>query len=108
MGTLESINDNQFQEKILNSNGVVIIDFWAEWCAPCKALTPKLEQIEAEYKGAVKVFKCNTDENIGLASQYMVTSIPTLLFFKDGNISGSIIGNTRQQKIINKIEGLLD
>ena len=107
MGNLKSINADQFKEKVLDNPGVVVLDFWAEWCGPCHALTPKLEQLQEQFAGQVEIFKCNTDENHQLASQYMITSIPTLLFFKGSEPQGSIIGNVKTDKIADKIEDLI-
>ena len=78
------VTDASFEQDVLNSAEPVVVDFWAEWCGPCKQIAPALEEIASELKGKVKVVKINVDENPGVASQYGIRSIPTLLAFKGG------------------------
>ncbi len=80
----KGISDSEFQEQVLDSTGLVLIDFWAPWCAPCKMLIPIIDQLSKEMKSTVKIFKMNIDKNPESASKFRVRSIPTLMLFKDG------------------------
>ncbi len=101
------INADTFEQEVLKSELPVVIDLWAPWCGPCKALTPILESAAADYEGKVKVVKLNIDESPTIAAQYQVMSIPTLLFFKDGNVESQVIGLVGKDKIASKIEAML-
>lgn len=81
-----------FQNDVLQSNEPVVVDFWAEWCGPCKMIAPSLEEISAEMDGKVKIAKVNIDENPELAAQYGVRSIPTLMLFKGGEVADMKVG----------------
>jgi thioredoxin 1 len=87
-----NVTDADFQKEVLEAQGLVIVDFWAEWCTPCKMLGPIIEELAEEYLGKVKVFKLNVDENSETASKYQVLSIPVVKFFKDGKLVDNIIG----------------
>lgn len=95
---------SEFEEKVLQSDVPVLVDFWAEWCGPCKAIGPSVEQIAAEYSGRAKVFKVDVDAHGDLASQYGVMSIPALLVFKGGKVVDQMVGAGPKQAIA----GLLD
>ena len=101
------ISVDTFEQEVLKSEIPVVIDLWAPWCGPCKALTPTLESVAADYEGKIKVVKLNIDENPSIAAQYQVMSIPTLLFFKDGNVESQVIGLVGKDKIVSKIEAML-
>ena len=96
-----------FEQEVLKSEIPVVIDLWAPWCGPCKALTPTLESVATDYEGKVKVVKLNIDDNPSIAAQYQVMSIPTLLFFKDGKVESQVIGLVGKDKIARKIEAML-
>jgi thioredoxin 1 len=98
------VTSADFEEKVLNSKGVVLVDFWAEWCPPCRALTPLLEQVAEEAKDKATLYKLNTDENQDIAMNYHIVSIPTVKFFKDGKEVENIVG--LQQKGV--YHGLID
>ncbi|HXC37153.1 MAG TPA: thioredoxin [Candidatus Acidoferrales bacterium] len=87
-----TLTQENFETEVLKSPKPVLVDFWAEWCGPCKMIGPLLDELAAEYDGKVKIGKINTDEQQQLASQYGISSIPTLLFFKNGQVVNQMIG----------------
>ena len=101
-------NEENFQKEVLESVVPVMVDFYADWCGPCKMVSPIVEQLAEEYTGALKVGKVNVDENMNLASQYRIMSIPAIMFFKNGEVVDQIIGAVPKQQLIDKIEGLIE
>ena len=87
-----TLTDGNFSEQVLKSSTPVVVDFWAEWCGPCKMLAPVLDELAGEYDGKVKIGKVNIDEFQQLAINYGINSIPTLLFFKNGQVADQVIG----------------
>lgn len=106
MANLENVNKDSFGESVLNSSKPVVVDFWAEWCGPCKALGPVLEEIAQEMGETAKVVKVNVDEAGDLAQQYGIRGIPTLIFFKDGEVKATLVGNQPKSEIIRSINSL--
>jgi thioredoxin 1 len=98
-----NIGDSQFETEVLKSDKLVLLDFWAEWCGPCKALGPKLEEIAGELGEKVKIVKINIDENKETAQKYGIRSIPTMILFKDGKDKEMLTGNLPKDDIVNKI-----
>ncbi len=101
------ITDKTFHSEVLSSPGPVIVDCWAPWCGPCHMVAPVLEQLASEYSGRVKIVKLNVDENPKTASQYSIQSIPTMLFFKNGELVNTSIGALPKNEIEKHLKVLL-
>jgi len=93
--------------EVLKANGLVMIDFWAVWCGPCRMIAPTVEELAKEYAGKVKVLKLNTDENPDIASRYKIMGIPTLMFFKSGEKVDQIVGAVPKPQLKAKLDSLL-
>jgi thioredoxin 1 len=100
--------DFNFEQEVLKSEVPVLVDFWAPWCGPCRAVAPVVEQIANDYNGQLKVVKVNTDDNQDIAIKYGIRSIPTLGIFKDGKIVDGIIGAVPKQMIESKVKPFLN
>ena len=100
------INETNFETEVLQSGQPVLVDFWADWCGPCKMLAPVLDEIAVEQTGRVKVAKVNIDHNPALAARFGIQSIPTLLYFADGKVRNQTIGVAGKKAIIAKLEAL--
>lgn len=106
MSNALNVNKDNFEAEVIKSEQPVIVDFWAEWCGPCKALAPILDEISSEVTGA-KVVKVNVDESGELAQQYGIRGIPTLIFFKDGEVKSTLVGNQPKAEILKNINDLV-
>lgn len=104
---MEVIITNQNFEQVLSSSLVVVVDFWATWCGPCRMLAPTLEEVAEEMDGRAVVAKCNIDQERDLAMQYRIMSIPTLIYFKNGVAVDKTVGVVSKEEIITKINNLL-
>jgi len=104
MSDVLTFTDANFQTEVLESKEPVLVDFWAVWCMPCRAIAPVVDQLATEFKGRAKVGKLNVDENIQIASRYGIRSIPTLLIFKDGKPVDQIVGVTPKAKLAEALE----
>ena len=98
------VTEENFEEEVMNSEKPVIVDFYADWCGPCKMMSPIIDKIAEELGDTVKVGKVNTDENLELAQRFTIMSIPTIMIFKNGNISKTFIGVTDKNEIINEVK----
>jgi thioredoxin 1 len=96
-----------WESEVLNAQGLVMIDFWAPWCGPCRMISPTVEELSKEYSGRIKVMKLNTDENSEIATRYKIMGIPTIMFFKNGAKLDQIVGVVPKQQLKAKIESFL-
>ena len=101
------LTDATFEQEVKKSAVPVMIDFWAPWCGPCRMLGPTVEKLAEEYKGRVKIVKMNTDENQEVASTLGIQSIPTMIFFKNGQVADKLVGAQPEKEIRNQLESLL-
>ena len=98
---------NENFSDIISGSVTVVVDFWATWCGPCRALAPVVEEIASEYEGKAEIVKCNVDDCDEIAAQYSIRSIPTLIFFKDGKAVDRLVGAVPKSEITAKIDALL-
>ena len=96
-------NDN-FDQEVLKSSQPVLVDFWAEWCGPCKMIAPLLNELATEYDGKAKIAKVNVDDSQNLAAQFNINSIPTLLFFKNGQVVDQVVGVKSKKDLKTKLD----
>jgi thioredoxin 1 len=107
MKPIIEINEANFETEVLKSAQPVLVDFWAEWCGPCKMLAPVLDEIATEQSARAKVAKVNVDHHPALAARFGIQSIPTLLYFADGEVRHQTVGFTGKKAIVAKLEGLV-
>ena len=102
-----TLSDDTFKSEVLEAKQPVMVDFWAEWCGPCQVIAPVIEDLAAEFEGKVKVGKLDVDNNPLTASEYHIHSIPTLLFFKDGQVVDQVVGVVSKKVLAEKLNSLL-
>ncbi len=107
MATIQEVTDNDFKDEVIEEKKLVVVDFWAQWCGPCRKLTPLLEQIQNEFKDEVKVVKVDADKNINTSKEYGISSLPSILIFKDGAIKEIMAGMMQKSAIISNIKKYL-
>ncbi len=105
-GILE-VSDGSFDSEVLKADKPVLVDFWAPWCGPCRAIAPVIEELVKEYGDQVKFAKCNVDDNPVTPGQYGIKAIPTLIFFNDGKVVDQITGMVAKSKLVDSIKGVL-
>ncbi len=104
--TVIRLNESNFDHEVTQNEKAVIVDFWAEWCGPCKMIAPLLDEIAREKAASVKVAKVNVDENQSLSLKYNIRAIPALLFFKNGQLRDQVTGVTSKKDLLNRIDAL--
>ncbi len=107
MANLQNVNQSNFDDLVINSSKPVLVDFWAEWCGPCKALAPVLDEIAGEVGEKAALVKVNVDESGELAQKYGIRGIPTLIFFKDGEVKSTLVGNQPKSEILKNLNDLV-
>ncbi len=103
----KEVTDASFDADVLNADGPVVVDFWAEWCGPCKQISPALEEIAQEMEGKVTIAKINIDDNPGVPSKYGIRGIPTLMMFKNGEVAATKVGAAPKSQLVEWVEGEL-
>lgn len=101
------VNDANFEEVVLNSDKPVLVDFWAEWCGPCRMIAPVIDEISAEYSGRVVVAKCDVDDSPGVTAKFGIRNIPTVLYFKNGEVADKQVGAVPKKNFTARLDSLL-
>ncbi len=105
--SIEAVNDTNFEQEVINADGPVLVDFWAEWCGPCRSLLPVVEEIAGEMTGKVKIVKINIDEAPETPGKFGLRGVPTLMIFKEGKVIDTRVGGLPKAQLISWIEGNL-
>lgn len=104
---IKDIKTDEYAEEVVNAGGLVLVDFWATWCGPCRMVAPILEQLAEEYAGKLKIVKVNADEESDLLGRFDISSIPTILVYNNGQIVRTIVGAKPKPGILKELEGFL-
>jgi len=107
MSDVKVISDQNFEEEVLKATQPTLVDFWATWCGPCKALAPKLDQLVNEFSGKIKFTKLDVDQNPKTPSQYGIRGVPTLIVFKDGKVANQLVGDQSVDNLKQFLNGVL-
>jgi thioredoxin 1 len=107
MASVQSVGDDSFEREVLQSSTPVLIDFWAPWCAPCRAIAPVVEELAAEYAGKLKILKMNVDDNPRTPSRYGVRGIPNLILFQGGQVKEQIVGAVPKSQLVKAISSVV-
>ncbi|MEZ7883934.1 Thioredoxin 1 [bioreactor metagenome] len=102
-----AVNDANFNEIVINSDKPVLVDFWAPWCGPCRMIAPIVDELAVEYEGKAVIAKCDVDSSSDVPVKYGIRNIPTILFFKNGELKDKIVGSTTKANIIAKLNALM-
>lgn len=103
----QEFNDSNFDDQVVKAVQPVLVDFWAEWCGPCKQLTPTIDSVAEDFNGRAKIGKVNVDESPTIAASYGIRSIPSLLFFKDGKVEKQLVGGVQKEEIAQILDSML-
>jgi thioredoxin 1 len=101
------VNDSNFEDVVIKSDKPVVVDFWAEWCGPCRMIAPIIEEIAEQYSGKALVVKCDVDSSPNVAAKYSIRNIPTVLFFKEGKIADKQVGAVPKNNFLTKLNALV-
>jgi thioredoxin 1 len=101
---IEDVNDGNFGQSVLRARGPVLVDFWAQWCGPCRALAPVVEALADQYAGTLRIVKLNVDDNPAIVQRYRVQAIPTLILFRDGEEKERMIGMSKREAIVRAMD----
>lgn len=101
------LTDENFEQEVLNAQGPVLVDFWATWCGPCRMLAPVVEELAKEYEGRVKVCKLDVDQGMNASAKYRISTVPTLIFFKNGEVVSQAVGLQSKAVLTEKLNALL-
>ncbi len=107
MSSTTKVTDDSFEKDVIKSGGPVLVDFWAEWCGPCKMIAPALDELAKELAGKVTIAKINIDENPGTPTKYGVRGIPTLMLFKNGQVAATKVGSLPKSKLYEWVQSVL-
>ena len=104
MSNAIQVNDATFENNVLKSNELAVVDFWAPWCGPCRKLGPVIDEVASEFQGKVNIYKLNTDENLKTAKEYSISGLPSILIFKNGQAVERLVGLMPKSTLVNNIQ----